>query len=133
MSLKAPLFPADVEYLEFPDQVQQAAHTGDGLRDHCGKGCSSHAQIEIDNKHQIQTDIDDGGEHQEIHRRLAVPQCPDHPRCDVIQEGRRNSQKNDPDIVVGAFDDIFRCLHQLQNLPAKRGGKQCQTGRQGDT
>ena len=78
--------------------------------------------MEIDDEHQIQHDVEHGGQQQEIQRALAVAQRAHDGRSQIIQNHGGNAQQHGGKISVGFVDDVGRRLHPDENLPRQRDG-----------
>ena len=119
MSVHFPFFPADPQDLELFHHIDQTRHTGDSLGDHRCPGCPRHAHVQGDNKIQIQHNINNGRQHQEYHGSLTVAGSTDHACHDIIQIHSRDTDENNKNIIISPINNIRRCLHPDQNIPAQ--------------
>ena len=106
--------------LELFDQIDQADHAGDCLRN---IGCHSGTQnthIKVDDEHQIQHNVDSAGQHQEVKRGFAVAQSAHDGRNHIIEKNKGNSRKDPANVGAGTINNVRRGLHQLHNGAGQR-------------
>ena len=117
------VIPGDVEQGEFFPDEHQARQAGDALGNHRGPGGPRHPHGDDHNQEQVQGDVQQGGDHQENHRRAAVPQGPQQACQHVVQHNGGDAQENHHDVAVGVVEDVRGGVHPLQNGPAQGHGE----------
>ena len=84
---------------------------GEDLRTQGGQCNPEHPQPEDHHKDQVKEDVGETGGHQEIERTLGVPNRPQDTRTDIVEEGRDDAEKVDPQIGQRMIHDVGRSAH----------------------
>ena len=100
--------------------IPHAEHAGAQLRDDRRDRRAGHAHVQHADRQQVEHDIDDGRDGQEPHRRLAVAERTQHAGAHIIEDRRRDADKDDEDIVIGVAHLLLRRAHELQQRPRRR-------------
>ena len=117
-------------------EVERAFFTGqdpcdkagrNGLADD-GRQCDTgHAELEADDKDEVEHYIDDAGCGQTVERAFGVAHRAQKGRAEVVQHGHRHPDEIDLQVEGGKVNDILRAGHQLQKPPC---GKKADKGQQ---
>ena len=110
------------------DHIDQAEHGGDSLRDDGGQCRSADSHTQHKDREEIQGNVHKGGKQQKVDRSFAVAQASDNACKHIVKVCDRNPQENHKNVIISAMNDVFRCVHPLQDAhtqEANNGGHDC--------
>ena len=119
MGLECPFVSADVEEFDPADEVENAEQTGEELGNHGGKCRAGHTHVSGQDEDEVEHDVDGGGDHEKDNRGPGVTERADCAGDEVVQEGGRDSEKDQENVLVGVAVDVRRCVHRVQNPRAE--------------
>ena len=117
-----PLSLPGVEITPFRQQIRenmpQIQETGDGGTCLCDHGRGSRARdahMKDGDKHTVQHNVQDGGDHQENERAARIPVCPQDAIGDIVEQLENNSTTVDQKVCHTVETHFFRCLQKAEN------------------
>lgn len=114
LPVQFPVFFLRMKNRIFFADVKQAAK--DGNR-HCADGAESrtgNAQLHAIDENDIKSDVEQGGEYEEVERRFAVSQRPHETRQKVEENDHDDAVGNDADEGFGVLGNFLRHVHDLE-------------------
>ena len=92
-----------------------AQHRGEKLGKHRGPRGPRHPHAEGHDEHDVQHDVQEGGENEEDEGRSAVPQGPQQVGDEVIENRGPGAQKDDEQIGKCHIVNVFRCVQKAED------------------
>ena len=105
---------AQLQYRNFPADVQGAEQAAHALAQHGGKGAALAAPVQGLHKKQIAADVQHGADHQKVQGTLAVAQGTQRGGQKIVKKGEEQARKHDAQVVHGNGQDLRRHLQQPQ-------------------
>ena len=102
--------------------ADQAADARNELREHRGDRRARIMHPEGEDEQKVQSDVEQGGENEEVERRPRIPHRAEHARHDVVKDGRGNPAENDEQIGIGVLVICGGRLHEIEQHPRQRNG-----------
>lgn len=104
-----------MEYRHHADDVDEAGDAAQGLRGDRRQRGAGTAEMQYGDAEKIEKYIQKGRNRKEDKRCLRVSDCTKKTRQQVVQQGERDAEENNQQILICISIDIRRCLHDMHD------------------
>ena len=108
-----PLLSQTKDWDLFPN-IDQAEQTAQRLAQHCSQRAPRDAPFHHDYEEKIEHNIKDRADDQKIQRHFTVAQGPQCIGKEIIDKGKDQTHKDDPQVHYRRMDNVFRHLQKPQ-------------------
>ena len=119
---QAPFLALGLQNGKFFSNVEKAQKPRKPLRDHGGHRSAHHAHAAHGDEHNVQKNVQPGGQPQKHHGGAAVAHGAQHRGSHVIQIGNGNAPEQNADIGGGIGQNFFGGAHPAQDLGTQQAG-----------